>query len=968
MLTPWRFRTMGAFTAHRNDTVVDRFATQKTGALLAYLLLDLHQSHSRENLALHLWHDASLDVLRVRLNQGLSSLRRQFEPPGTLRGSVIQSDRRQVRLNPAAVSVDLYDFQRHLEAARDRTPGDPVRIAALHEAVNLYQGELFPGYYEDWIVLARDRLAEDFVVSLRSLTSELEQIGEVERALLCAQRWTAIDGANGEAHDVYARLVKRVGGNPIVVSAPPRNGHPVETPVPAARREAFAFPETARLFGRDREMERCLRVLEQTRHVRLHGLPGIGKTSLSLAIAERLSHSGVTCYFVRAERTDDQGEMLAAICRELPEVGHDRDVRATLASFFGGGTRPRLLVLDDIDRWGPPGAEVVRWLLEVGPALRLITTALHCHEHESSSCLRLEPLPLPHPCQDVATLAQNPSVRLFLHRARQVRPDFQVTTRNGSALATLLTRLDGIPLAIELAASRIHLVTPSQMVNELGHRFRFLARSRPGGAGGYTSLQAAYDEAIASLPEDLCDLFQRLSVFRGTWDLEAVRGVLGEADLDHAVQDLIDLGLIKSEFSDHQMAYRMLDTLREYAWESLETSRREEAQAAHARYYLGLLCETAPALGMVPDSWLETTHRHYPNFRAAHEWLEATSGPGLLRLVSRLAPYWEARCVFAEGVRHLERALAVVSEHEPAELAAARIGLGRMYWHLGDMDRARAFHLEAREGFASVGSVRGIAFADYNLGTVAIRQGRTEDARALFAASRAASEASGDRAGVGRALLNLGSIAVTDRDFETAQAHYEQSLRIEQELHNTRRQAYSLVNLGLLARQRSDFALARLYLIEAIAVSHQAGHAVGAAMARLNLGMTASDEGDVDLATRELIQALEEHLKLGDRYHACIATEELAKVAFLQGQYERGIRLYAGVAAYRESIGLEPSLEGGRGHRDTRKALKEAYAPERYRLARSAGRILSFEQLVAKAAEPLWCAMNRPEPAPMTAP
>jgi len=513
-----------------------------------------------------------------------------------------------------------------------------------------------------------------------------------------------------------------------------------------AGRPAHLPSQLTRFFGREEEIARLTELLTTghrppttespssvvggsssvVRLVTLTGPGGTGKTRLAIEVAGRLAEAfGGAVWFVPLQDLTAPRLIPGAIVEGL---GLPRSPGVELlqqaVNFLNGRDAPSLLVLDNLEhllagarRKAEDGAAVVRALLERVPTLTCLVTSRRSLNLEGEREFPVRPLPVPeaepqrhrdtedsqrafeprtthHAPLTPEQLMQFASVQLFLDRAQGVRPDFQVTPGNAARVAALCVRLEGIPLAIELAAARMQVISPTQMLSQLEGRFAFLVSRRRDVTERHRSLHAAIEWSYRLLPKELRRFFCRLSVFRGGWSLEAAEAVCEEPlALDYLAQ-LRECSLILSEETPQEMRFRLLETLREYADEQLSKEEREGACRRHATWFLGLAEEAhAPLFSENCSIWLDRLETEMENLRGALDWhqAQADSSPGL-RLVVALHRYWDMRGYTQEGYERLKTMLRRGTDMTPDPLRARAFALvGHLAQRQGNYAEAAAW-------------------------------------------------------------------------------------------------------------------------------------------------------------------------------------------------------------------------------------------------------------------------------------
>ena len=561
--------------------------------------------------------------------------------------------------------------------------------------------------------------------------------------------------------------------------------------------------------------------------------------------------------------------------------------------------------------------------------------------------------------QTLQTLPTYESVRLFIDRALAVRADFQVTNQNAPALASVCCHLDGIPLAIELAAARVRSLAVEEIDARLDERFRLLTGGSQTALPRQQTLRALIDWSYDLLhgPEKV--LLQRLSVFVGGWTLEAAEAVCrGEGIAERVVLDLLtslaDKSLVIAEQKDGRSRYRLLETVRQYAQESLvESGGVEAVRERHRDYFLALAEAAEPKLdGADQAEWLKRLEEEHDNLRSALDWslVEAGSGGGL-RLCGALQKFWWTRGHFSEGRDWCVRVLGKTgSEERTRERAKALNAAGALAYLQGDYPAARGLFDESLAVARQLGD-RGSAARSLNrLGSVAYSQGSYGSARALFEECLAIMRELGDRNGMDASLTNMGHVAVEQGNYPAAGALHEESLAIARELGDRGSMAATLNSLGHVAFNQGDFAVARALHEESLAIGRELGDRPGIARSLDSLGYEACDQGHYYDAGAVHREGLLIRRELGDRRGIASSLEGLAAVVAALGTFLRAARIWGAAERLREEIGsrLAPSawprhdrhVTAARGALGNDVAFDQAWQE---------GRVLTLEQAIELA-------------------
>ncbi|MDQ7848982.1 MAG: tetratricopeptide repeat protein, partial [Armatimonadota bacterium] len=575
-----------------------------------------------------------------------------------------------------------------------------------------------------------------------------------------------------------------------------------------AKRSGVLPSPRSSLIGRAAETDAVTEILlrPEVRVVTLTGAPGIGKTRLALEVAGRLAgrfSGGVA--FIDLSAVTDPVAVGAAIAQSLgirevssqPLVDTLRDAIAE---------QRLLLVLDNFEQV-LPAAPVVAELLDGCPSLTVLLTSRAPLRIRGEQEFPVPPLPLPEErsAAEPRALREVASVALFVERARAVRPDFTLTSANAAAVADICVRLDGLPLAIELAAARVKLLTPAGILRRLRSSLDLLSRQSPDVPPRHRTLRQAIRWSYDLLEGGEQVLLRRLAAFSGGAALDAVEAVC-RAETDPAGSVLDALGslvenslLLHDPQPDGESRFRMLETVREFAQEELEASGEGPALwERHAAHFAQLAQAAEPALAG-PDQavWLERLEREHDNFRVALAWsAEAGRAETGLTIAIALGRFWERHGYSGEGLSWLQRFLAM-APLAPAALRATALNIaGNLARSRGDYGLAVSSYEHTLALRREAQDARGIAVALNNLGVVAKDQGDYVRARAFLEESLAIKRREGDRRGVAVTLSNLGLTAKAQGDLAAAAAFFSESLGLFQGLGDTWGQALCLNNMG----------------------------------------------------------------------------------------------------------------------------------------------------------------------------
>ena len=710
-------------------------------------------------------------------------------------------------------------------------------------------------------------------------------------------------------------------------------------------------------IGRESEAAEVGSLLQQRgiHLVTLTGPGGIGKTRLALHVAaalERDFSDGVV--FVPLDSITDPSLVASTIAGALGvrETGED-PLLDTLTEYLR--EKQLLLMLDNFEQV-VEAAPVLADLLASCRRLKILVTSRAVLRLSTEYEFSVSPLSIPGPgdAQDPELLMHYDSVVLFVQRAQAVKPGFALTVVNASAVIEICRRLDGLPLALELAAARITLLAPKALLGRLDNRMKLLTGGARDLPERRQTLRGAIDWSYSLLDSQEQQLFTRLAVFVGGFVLDAAEAVChvdGGLDVLAGLASLLDNSLLRTaDQQDDEQRFALLQTIREYALERLAASGDEEAvRQAHAVHFCRFAEEAAPKLiGPEQESWLQRLEIEHDNLRAALQWLiDAVDTQLALRLAAALGQFWEIRGYLSEGRRWFDEVLAGSGGAPDSVRAQALTELGALSLRQGDYERAAQLYEECLTVYRGLGDDQGIAGSLNNLAMIAHQGGKYSQAEALHEEALALQRALGDRWGTATSLNNMGIVALDRGDLPLARSRFEESLTIYRQLGDRRGIASVLTNLGVVSLDVGDFTSTGRHFQESLAIYRPLGDRRGIANALNYLGIVAQHDGDYRLAASLHGESLAIHRELGDMDSIAECLGELATLAGAQGDAEEAARLFGLAEALRSALGSQLPLAAQFRYDRSLAAARAKLGESAWEAALSEGRAMTMDHVMS---------------------
>ena len=930
------FRILGPLEVVDGDEQVPVGGT-KERALLAVLLIHAGEVVSADRLIDELWGSDLPASPSNALQVVVSRVRR------ALRSGLLVTRKPGYVLDVDPEELDAGRFGRLVEEARRAAPDDHSRRSSLlAEALGLWRGPALAEFALDGF--ARDegaRLEEARIQAVEmkleadlALGRHAELVGELTalvagnplRERLRGQLMLALyrSGRQGEALRVYQEgrkaLADELGVDPgpelqdlhqrILLQAASLAAAPQAAPAPRSNLPA----QVTSFVGRGPELEQARKLLARSRLVTLTGAGGCGKTRLALEAARALLESfpdGV--WLTELEAVSDPAQVPASLAAAVgihdgASLGVAGEPAARpLADKLTDYLREKelLVVLDNCEHLIEACAQVADGVLRAAPRVRILVTSRERLGVAGEALLPVPPLGVPGATEvSPEQLAQSDAVQLFVDRATAVQPSFLLDAGTAPAVCYVCRRLDGIPLALELAAARVRILPPQEIAARLDDRFSLLSSANRRALPRHQTLRAAIDWSYGLLSEPERELFGRLSAFAGGFTLEAAEEVCGGTEVLELLSQLVDQSLVVPEDSGHAR-FRMLETLRRYAGERLAESGAGSRrwQRRHAEYFLRLAERAEPLLrGPRQAVWLRQLEADQDNFSAAIDWALRDDPEIAVRLSSALAYFWLIGRHRSEVRRRLAEAVDTARGVSPVNRARALVWAAQLANVEGRPDRAASYAQEAYELAGGAGDPWLTGMCEAILGLAVGLSGDFGRAGELLDAAGARFGQLGDEWGAALAAMLLGLVSAFAAEPARAVALTRRGLDGFRAAGDQWGQTMALELLGLLARRQGAYDDAITVYEEALGVVRDLGLRDETPFLLADLGDLHIQLGDFEAAAVFHKQALDLAQELGTRDAAALARKGLAEAARRQGDYSRARELHqAALAFYREA-------------------------------------------------------------------
>ncbi len=719
--------------------------------------------------------------------------------------------------------------------------------------------------------------------------------------------------------------------------------------------------------GREHEMARIQELLNGTRLFTLTGEGGCGKTRLVLQAAADLIDEfpdGVWFVELASMTNPDLIPQTVASVMGLREAA-GQSLMALLSDNLR--TKTTLLILDNCEHLVEACAKFADTILHVTSQVKLLATSREALGISGETAYRVPSLSLPPKdftgLQDIASLTQYEAVRLFIERAHAVQPDFSVTKVNASALVQICQRLDGIPLALELAAARVKSLSAEQIAARLDDRFRLLTGGSRTAVPRQQTLRAAIDWSYDLLTEEERVLLRRLSVFAGGWTLDAAQAVCScdpvcAEDVLDLLAHLVDRSLIVFEQHASETRYRMLETIRQYARDKLfESGEGEPIRNQHLDFFLGLTEEALPELESTQQAmWLNRLETEHENLRAALDWSQQSEGgvEAGLRLSDALGEFWSIRGHLTEGRERIAAVLTHAQElNRSAAFGKVLVRAADLAYRQSDYPAAQSLGEQAILIFQELGDKLYISYAKSLLGWVSEEKGDYATAIQLQEEVLALTRELNDDTNTASALSNLAWAVLRPGDHARANAYLEEALAIHRRIGDKGGMGFVLSGLAEVALREGTLERASQLIEESLVLRGELGHKWGIGASLGTSAWIAMRQGDWESAVKRLRESIQVRKEIGDSGGIAFCLERLAEVANGKHAAEKAARIFGAAESLRSSLRSKIDPVDQPEYESNLASLHAELGEEKFNAAWEDGQKMTLEQAVDYALKEL---------------
>lgn len=979
-------------THHRLGAI--SLTNRKAIGLLAYLLTESDSPHTREFLLGLLWPDLPTAAAQNNLRVTWAHLQKALGMNKSDEQPHLTGDRLALRFNPRSdYELDVTRFRALIDACRVHPHSDQQNCAEcaarLAEALNLVRGEFLDEFslanclqFDAWLFTQRQSVHMQMVSALEQLAAFHERAGQLTEAERTVRRLLDYDPLSEPAYRQLMRVLagmdqrsaaldvfetcRRVLATDLGVAPA------VETVTLAEQIRAHASVEShtiqtglppvlTRFLGRQQESARLVDLLSRrtVRLVTLTGPGGIGKTRLAIEVARRMA--GVfaqdMCFVELAGVADGSAvDDAVAAAFHLP-TDTSRSTTGAIVDYLRDKTM--LLVLDNCEHLVKPCARLVETLCHDAASLTVLATSRIPLQLAEEHVVRLEPFAAPTiSAMEPLTVTDSlnfDSVQLFTDRTAQSLLSFALTDANVAAVARICQQLDGIPLAIEIAAAQTRALPVEAIADRLSQRFTWLNKRATDGLSRQRTLHTLIDWSYELLSDEERSVFRQLAVFAGGWTLEAAEAVSASSESCAGVlAELVDHSLVVFGADAERRRYSMHETIRQFAQAELRASDHEpQTLQRHARYYAELVFRAAQKQNTQTFvESLQTLKQEHDNLRRAFEWLLAHDREQALALVAQLGTdlkFWELGGFFQEGRRWLQHALDEADRTASTQRAQALLAAADLSSAISDFDYGLECAAQARELFQELGDQQGEIDAQVKHCELAILAGESAIVQAQVEELLRIAERISYKAGIANARLMLGTIAFHKGEHQDAIPYILPAIALWRELERPFELATALNRLAGALGGIHEYAAGQSAQVECRDIYQSLGYRRGVATATQNLGGFAFDLGDYTRARALFRDSLRIRRELGLQRGYAYSFEFVADVNEAEKRYEQAVQLLAAAHTLRVRLGAPVEQINQTANNDALTRLRSQLGDTVFELEWAKGAMMTTEQAIVLA-------------------
>jgi len=988
------FSFLGRLKIEHRQLGAITFTNRKAIGLLAYLLIESDHAHSREFLLGLLWPDLPTAAAQNNLRVTWAHLQKALGINSSDAQPLLIGDRLTLRFNPLGdYELDVARFGALIEACRIHLHPDSHDCAEcaarLTQALGWVRGDFLDEFslgdclqFDEWLTLQREHFRMQVTSALEQLAAFHERAGQLAEAERAVRRLLEYDPLNESSYrqlmqvlarsdqrsaalDVYETcrrvLGTELGLTPAIETVTLAEQIRAHAPIEAHATQVDLPPVLTRFFGRQQESARLVDFLSRrtVRLVTLAGPGGVGKTRLAIEVAHRMA--GVFAHdicFVELTGVVDERSVDDAVAAALHlPTNTGRSSTGAILDYLRD--RIMLLVLDNCEHLVKACAHLVQTLSRDAAGLTVLATSripLHIDEEH---VVRLEPFATP-AIDDMERLTAAEalsfdSVQLFIDRAAQSLLQFTLTDANVLAVVPICQQLDGIPLAIEIAAAKTRALPIEAIAERLGQRFTWLHRQVGEKLPRQRTLHTLIDWSYGLLGELERSFLLRLAVFSGGWTLEAAEAVSASGQpCAEILAELVDHSLVFFGADPERRRYGMHETIRQFSQEYLHGSDQEaDALERHARYYAGLVSQAVEnRSGQTLLKRLRTIQDDHDNLQRAFEWLLAHDYEQALVLVAQLGMelnFWELGGFFQEGRRWLQHALEATQTSISVQRAQALLAAAELSSAISDFDYGLQFAQQAQDLFQQLGDQKGEIDAQLMYYELAELTGKHANLQTQVEEILRKAEHISYSAGIAKARLVLGTICSHAEEFQAAIQYVLPSIVLWRELDKPFELATALNRLASPLLEIHEYAAGQQALLECRDIYQSLGYRRGVATAIQNLGGVAYKLGDYAHARDLFCDALQIRHDLGLQRGYAYSFEFIADVNEIEKRYEHAVQLLAAAETLRVRIGAPVEQINQKENEDALIRLRAQLGDVTFELAWAKGTTLTTEQAIALA-------------------